>query len=976
MVKNYLCSLQPTTSQQPRSRNPSPKNNASETGSSSPNHSLRPSYLPPLPSEVQPLTISSETLAIFLIRMNEDPGLAPLLAAFFENVVVEVTEVIRGLSAQARNKKLVGLIGRLLARWAKTNRTVYVFDDMQWIDSISLEILSQVFRAKPEDLNLTAFKSMASSSQIVHLPLAGLRKEDIGDYLNSFFACTGVKTVDPEIISAFYEKTAASPLALEMAVGLLRKRNSLRSNNGKLQFEDGNLPGDILNVLDNNIGQSVMIQFARLSSAFQNFLQKACILGQYFALDDVRQILDTPTTNDALRLLIATEDHFSFLKPDEILLTPPARSNRQHRHYFFRHITIAGAVYDSLGAAVTMRLHERVGRMLEAKISIGNRDRLLPLLCHHFAMGGVPEKRILYAEELGLHYDKKGYKKEAILILSDLIQYVEGLHPSELPPPFNQKDRQACWYANLASAATADYQSAIIRPAAKRTLDLIGLDFPHIDSNFHGVRKPRSLKSGILIRCLRQFWLFNLTKGGRRSFGHIGAPRVDGRKGLSLQGYLYADQALSAVAWLAIADDSMANDYKAIVLLELLNLNIMVSSVRPSLWAMRALSLAYLLALKAPGLCRIYYRAAKHAAERCKPQELTLAFWYYSSVLVAIFGEDEKEVEEFSNTYQSYGRYAILIDLFFVFTSQFDAKKIRIFEERGDVANWQSAKNVLFYLHYPKNFDDAESLLMSKHEEGVETELLTAHATVCLMLKCSIIAKRIEKLNYCLQKLLGYRQRVIDVVKMFPNYGNTPIATAYLWLAVLKKDTKEAAEQITNLANYANTLDILTQHIHMARLGFLSLWLLFTHIDSDTDKVSFISTREAFLSASEKVLPMFKNLHRCVPADAVYFKIFLASLHVLKGAKKKAVSLLGEVLDKKVVDRWQGVEPIWFGVARVGLVLLGGYGGGSKGRVGDAYEGTRHRKDVEGWFGGVDADTFVDWAETAGPLRNMWWGFR
>ncbi|KAJ3114551.1 hypothetical protein HDU96_001970 [Phlyctochytrium bullatum] len=1090
--------------------------------------------------------VSPETLAIFLIRMNEDPSLAPLLARFFEDVPVEQTEATRGLSANAVNKTTVSLVARILARWCKNKRTVFIFDDMQWIDSMSLEVLAQVFKAKPDqlflflcsrpikDLDLKALKAIAASANILHLQLTGLQEDDVKAYLLASFSDMNVTSVDPELLQVFTEKTSSNPLSLEMAVSVLRRRNTFSVLYGGMLVFAGGVSKEVLHLLDGNVAETIMIQFQRLTLDFQNFLVKACIFGQYFDLEDVRQLLaeepshgtsvQKPRRNTvrgptllSLKELIDEQDHFGFLraraasgghhvrnKPggggrDSVGMrsvaeggeNPPPdaedgarglesgatrglesgaekRSRKKssgkgttggnakpvqtvQRNYYFRHIKICAAIYGSLTQYDQARLHERVGLIIEKRLTKGSRDLLLPMLYHHFLLSGNVEKRVRYGEELGFHFVEKGFRKEATTILRDLVTYVSELDPTALPADLQHPDRQAKWYAQLATAAAANYLFIEVRLAALNVVKLLNLDVgvlvPVWENKVKELQKPaaqlakpfdpdvgfpapelpiesvKNMYGAALKRVLRRHLLLFLTTRGGRTRG-LGLSRTK----LSLEGALCADAVLSAVFWLGIADDSTYKEYVTLVLLHLLNIDISVADAVPHLWANRSMCMAYFCIMKSPPMCRMFFRAARDAAKKCRLEDLSPSIWFYTGCIMAM-KLDRDDVYAYVDAFES------------------------LMDKRGDIAHYQRARTIRFLMRFPRSFDEAEHILMLRFNDGVEEDLLVAHTSVCFYLMCCIVMGKTDRIEWCFAKLLGYRQLVIATIKRFPYYGSMPIASTRAWIAILRSNPDDAAWALTRMAYHGQLVFVVSHQLVFARFGFLCLWPCFTFLDrllrnpptalpppteplaaqwaQETEAATGWTAPQrlwsAVVGACRAMRTWYVTMTGKLYGDWVFRELFLAATDLIDGvsppppppgsgsgpktdpgdapprhappsgvgdatrarkARAAAVKRLRRLCGSRAArEAWEDRDPVLLGLAHAALHLLDP-GGGTQAKqpkasqvedVGD--EGGRkgrtvsgHLREAVGWFRRVEARPLVEWIETAGPLNGPVWG--
>ncbi|KAJ3208536.1 hypothetical protein HDU67_006682 [Dinochytrium kinnereticum] len=311
-----------------------------------------------------------------------------------------------------------------------------------------------------------------------------------------------------------------------------------------------------------------------------------------------------------LRELIMYEDSFTFIKVADEDTDEPFS-------FYFRHISIANAIYESLSYLKKNLWHTAVGKILENRMNESNRAALLPVVHHHYSLTSSTEKRLAFTEELGMDYNNRGYKREATTVMKSLIDFADS---EDIPTSLISNERKAVWHATLASAASAHYVRDIVISSATKALRLIGIEFP----------VPDEMTTHILLKSIyKQFKLFRRTKGGRISL--FGASHSN----INITRHLCADQALQALLWVAIPSSTMSDSYKGLILLELLNQSIVIGTTVPALWAMRAIVASYLLILKIPWLSEVYFQAAKEAWNKSDAEDVSQAFNFYWTLLLS-----------------------------------------------------------------------------------------------------------------------------------------------------------------------------------------------------------------------------------------------------------------------------------------------------------------------------------------------------
>jgi len=300
---------------------------------------------------------------------------------------------------------------------ARGRPLLLVFDDLHWADAPSIRLLTFVaplLRAMPvvvlgtsRDTELGAGNPFweALPGLLRHgrkLLLTGLTAPEIGQLVA---VLTGARP-SSETEAAIHRHTGGNPLFARELVRLLDAQQAL----DRFAEADGGIgvPEGVRTVLGRRV--------ARLSDRCQAALSAAAALGQEFTLEAVQQVTGVETA--ALLALL-----------DEAVAARLVREAGVGR-YAFGHALIRQAVYDELGLARRVRLHQQVGEALEAL-----RDRGMAVdpaeLAHHFrlaAPGGSAARAVRYATEAA-------ERAMAMLAYEDAVSlYQRALAALELAP--------------------------------------------------------------------------------------------------------------------------------------------------------------------------------------------------------------------------------------------------------------------------------------------------------------------------------------------------------------------------------------------------------------------------------------------------------------------------------------------------------------------------------------------------------------
>jgi DNA-binding CsgD family transcriptional regulator/tetratricopeptide (TPR) repeat protein len=232
------------------------------------------------------------------------------------------------------------------------------FDDLQWADDLSLEILTELARATRERplLMVGAYRTdeaapgsmlrqwrsrLLSQRMAEEARLAPLTLEQTG-LMTSVILATGLPT-PRDVVAAVYERTDGVPLHIEELLGVLDEAE--RTDSGAIRNA----------VVPETLEDAILLRLGRLSPAAQAAARAGAVIGRCFVPDVLAGIMDVPPDSlaDPLRELV---EH-------DVLSPLGARGL-----YDFRHQLLRDTLYRTVPATDVRRFHARAaefGRGLE-----------------------------------------------------------------------------------------------------------------------------------------------------------------------------------------------------------------------------------------------------------------------------------------------------------------------------------------------------------------------------------------------------------------------------------------------------------------------------------------------------------------------------------------------------------------------------------------------------------------------------------
>ncbi|KAI8831112.1 hypothetical protein BC829DRAFT_437855 [Chytridium lagenaria] len=530
----------------------------------------------------------------FLHMFGEDGKLAPILSGLIPGIKITESDEINGLDGKAKKALLTGMIARIVESFTASCKTVFVFDDAQWLDPISLEIIYNIVRFCPksnfifftrpiEEMKIGFLRQIRQLDTTVYHSLQGFTIADVEQLIISRFLFADIKRVSERLKKAIFERGGGSPLASDMIMESLKLRSpeALKVMEGELDFASENINMDGL--FAKTLGAAITIQFDRINGVLQEFLKHASILGQYYHLSDAIVLLGADVTVREVRDWIEAYDRFKFLiLPNDII---PYRDTRrgsavnedlaeeeaamEYRagECYFRHIAIMTTIYDSLPFGERQALHLKAAQYFEAMLlEEGDRSALLPTVSFHYYRSGAVEKTVTYLEELGMLHLKKFLFSECISTIENLISFANTIDLKR-----NDIDQA--------------FKNGIKDPEnVLKCFELLGLKWPKND---------REVRGATIKAALEQYKLFKKTKAPS-SFGRTGKTRFAEFGGQGI------------VSCSAYNPVMFSNDMKALILFWNLNTAIKDAYKDPITWGFFCNCAAFGFSWKYPKLAQIY----------------------------------------------------------------------------------------------------------------------------------------------------------------------------------------------------------------------------------------------------------------------------------------------------------------------------------------------------------------------------------
>jgi predicted ATPase len=344
----------------------------------------------------------------------------PLLGSVL-NLPIEDNQLTRSFDAKLRKSSLEALLISLLRHEAVDSPILFFLDDLQWIDPLSLDLLSALARASgdlPVFILLTYRDEEPDISDeygLVELPnFTEIRLDEFSDgdtrallelKVSQLYG-EGMRMPD-EIVNQIAGKAQGNPFYVEELLNYLKDRGLDPRQTGAL--EEVALPTSLASLILSRIDQLEDNQKVtlRLASVIGRIFRASWLSGAF------SNALSSEQVDRDLEVLNRLElTQFETLEPEMT--------------YLFKHIVTHEVAYDSLPFATRSELHERLGGFIERAYH-STLDQHLDFLAHHYGLSENRPKKRTYLLRAARASQERYSNKAAIAYYMQALDLVNGL---------------------------------------------------------------------------------------------------------------------------------------------------------------------------------------------------------------------------------------------------------------------------------------------------------------------------------------------------------------------------------------------------------------------------------------------------------------------------------------------------------------------------------------------------------------------
>ncbi|KAJ3216323.1 hypothetical protein HDU67_009674 [Dinochytrium kinnereticum] len=349
--------------------------------------------------------------------------------------VAPVTEPSTGRQSlqpgKIRMKEFSELVRRIVNALSMTNPLALIFNEAQWMDTLSWELLWEIVNTCPKTAvfifsrpersfdnedRVSLFKKFKRLHRATSLRVEGLSLEETRHMVIATWPGKAIRNVSNSIVENIYRRTNGNPLYIRSLVVAWKDSGQYRiDKDGVLSPQSVEFDFESI-VVGYDLKSIVIAHFDRLDRDFQLFLKVSSVLGQRFLLEDVLFFLsDIPGLRDMLggttpliARTIEEMDKYSYLHRVE--------GDIDGLYFQFKSAVVRNCIYSMMNEGQREQLHLRIAKYYEKMLSQENSHRLLiPLYEHYKETGASHQLKIMqYLEEVCHFYYQKHSMTDAI----------------------------------------------------------------------------------------------------------------------------------------------------------------------------------------------------------------------------------------------------------------------------------------------------------------------------------------------------------------------------------------------------------------------------------------------------------------------------------------------------------------------------------------------------------------------------------
>lgn len=330
-----------------------------------------------------------------------DADTRALFASLLSLSPEEDYERAAALSPQQRKQLTLEALVALITEEAERGPLLCAWEDLQWADPSTLELLGLLVERTPATrmLLVLTFRPQftppwLARAQASQLTLSRLGHDRVREMIHGL---TGGKALPPEVFDQIVNKTDGVPLFVEELTKMVLESELLRERGGRYELA-GPLPPLAIPA---TLHDSLMARLDR-QAAVKEIAQLGAVLGREFSYELIRAVspLDEEALRRGLHQLVEAELIYQYGMPP-------------HANYLFKHALVQDAAYQSLLNSRKQRYHLQVAEVMETHFAQTVEARP-ELVAHHYTQAGLAAHAIPHWQRAGAMAARRSADAEAV----------------------------------------------------------------------------------------------------------------------------------------------------------------------------------------------------------------------------------------------------------------------------------------------------------------------------------------------------------------------------------------------------------------------------------------------------------------------------------------------------------------------------------------------------------------------------------
>lgn len=352
--------------------------------------------------------------------------LAPLtrLVPQIKRVLPDLPEPAR-LEPKQEQLRLMSNLTQFIKRATDERPWLIIFEDLQWADQSSLEMLRYVGHQLPAmalmivgtyhqaEVNLghpllKTLRTLKRHPTYHQFSLSRLDLSEVDQLLTGIWQ----HQVPEKLVENIFEQTNGNPFYVEeVAKGLV--------DDGRVTLHDGVLKFPELSEirLPQSIHEAVWQRIRHLSSDTQTLLHQASVLGQTFKFEELQEMSGLSEWEVLEHLTLAMERQLVQEAPGETMLR-------------FSYAEIQHVLYADLGPLRRRMLHRQAGEALE-RLALPTPEHIAEKLSYHFNEAGEFSKALIFSIQAARQAEATYANESALVWYNRILQLLDQLDKKE-----------------------------------------------------------------------------------------------------------------------------------------------------------------------------------------------------------------------------------------------------------------------------------------------------------------------------------------------------------------------------------------------------------------------------------------------------------------------------------------------------------------------------------------------------------------